>query len=393
MVTTDFGDLFAARLRSEHQALAMRWFERLVEVVPVSAPEVFPTDSLLDHIPALIREIGEYLRRPTGEAIASNTAILAKAAELGALRHSQQASLHQVLREYQILGSVLITFLVEELERSSASPPPAEAVQLVSRLHQAVDVLSQATVEAFVGLYTRTIAEQAERLDQFTRMAVHEWRQPLDTLTIAVSLIRVGELQPDRLERTLGIVDRNVRHLGDLTRKLEAIVRIRSGSGSDNPVVQAVGIATVAQEAARQLSEMAEARGVEVRVLDTLPTLTVDVGRLELTFVNLLSNAIKYADLRKSERFVEVFGESATDGFAKIHVRDNGVGIPAEALGTIFKRFTRAHTDRAGLEDVGGIGLGLSIVEDCVRSMGGHIGVHSLEGQGTTFTVSLPDAR
>ena len=76
--------------------------------------------------------------------------------------------------------------------------------------------------------------------------------------------------------------------------RLEAIARVRSNG--DNAVVQTVSVTTVAQEAARQLREMADARGVGIRVADTLPTLTVDVGRLELAFVNLLSNAIKYSD-------------------------------------------------------------------------------------------------
>ncbi len=96
MIITDFGDLIAARMRSEHRNLAARWFERLLDLLPVGAREIFPTESLLDHVPALIVEISEYLRQPEDQAIASNTAILEKASELGALRHSQRASLHQV---------------------------------------------------------------------------------------------------------------------------------------------------------------------------------------------------------------------------------------------------------------------------------------------------------
>lgn len=389
MITTDFGDLIGARMRIEHQQLAARWFTRLLDLVPVNARDVFPTESLLDHVPALIVEISHYVCQPQAEAIASNTAILKKASELGALRHAQRASLHQVLREYQLLGGVLVSFVLEELERTGASPTASETVQLVSRLHNAVDVLSQATVEAFVGLYTQTIADQSERLDQLTRMAAHEWRQPLGVLQFGIRLLRRPDVNPEVIDRTLASVERSTQHLVDLTRRLEAMARLRNSD--DNAVVQAVSLTTVAQEAARQLREMAQARGVEVRVAE-MPTLTVDVGRLELAFVNLLSNAIKYSDADKAERYVEVQAEISENGVVRIEIRDNGVGIPAAALATIFERFTRAHLDQPEFLHVAGIGLGLSIVEDCVRAMGGRIEAQSVEKQGSTFILTLPAA-
>lgn len=385
--TTDFGDAIAARMRIQHRALAARWFERLLDILPVNARDIFPTDSLLDHVPSLILEISDYLREPEGEAIVSNTVIIAKAGELGALRHEQQASLHQVLREYQILGNVLVTFVLEELDRLGLAPTPAQAILLVSRVHQAVGALSQATVEVFVGLYTSTIAEQAKRLDEFTRMAAHEWRQPLGALQFGVRLLREEPAGP-RAEHTLVVLERNVQLLVELTRKLESIARIRSSG--DSPVLQAISVATVAQEAARQLREMAEARGVDVRVADTGAMAVVDVGRLELAFVNLVSNAIKYSDPSKTERYVHIVADGPENGWLCIHVVDNGIGIPRSALAKIFDRFTRAHTDNPATTHVGGIGLGLSIVEDCVRAMGGFIGVESEEARGTTFTLRLP---
>jgi signal transduction histidine kinase len=385
---TDFGDVISERIRAEHRALATRWFERLQDLLPVDAREIFPTDRLLDHVPALILEISAYLRHPESDAIAANTAILDKARELGSLRHAQRASLHQVLREYQVLSQVLVTFVVEEIQRLGIVPPPAETALLVSRLHRAVDVLSQATVEAFVTLYTQTIDDQRERLEQFTRMAAHEWRQPLGALQFGVRLLGQAQLDPARTRRTLETVERNVRHLIDLTRKLETVARIHSDG--DNPVVQEISSGTVAAEAARQLREMADARGVEIRLLDALPTLTIDVGRLELTLVNLLSNAIKYSDEAKPVRWVEISGLEGADGCCQIVVRDNGLGIAADSVARIFERFTRAHAQRDDIVQVSGLGLGLSIVEDCVGAMHGRIEVESAEGVGTTFVLTLP---
>jgi signal transduction histidine kinase len=388
MITSDFGDLIAERMRAEHRTLATRWFERLLDLLPVEAREIFPSDSLLDHIPALIVEISAYLQEPADAAIAANTAIMEKARELGALRHGQRASLHQVLREYQVLNGVLATFVAEEIERLNLRPQPSDCVAFVCHLNQAVNILSQATVEAFVTLYTQTISEQNERLEQFTRMATHEWRQPLGALQFGVSLLQRPDQDREHLERTLATVERNVRHLVEVTHKLEAIARVHHQS--DSPIVQEVSAAAVAHEAARQLRDMAEARGVEVRIADDLPPLTVDVGRLELVFVNLLSNAIKYSDPDKSERYVHVGGSSNQDGSCRLEVRDNGIGIPERALTVIFQRFTRAHADREDLAHIPGVGLGLSIADDCVRAMGGRIDVHSIEREGTSFTVTLP---
>ncbi len=387
MIITDFGDVIAERMRVEHRALAARWFERLLDLLPVDAREIFPTESLLDHVPALILEISGYLRQPEVDAIAANTSILDKARELGSLRHAQRASLHQLLREYQVLSGVLVTFVLEEMERLSLVPTPSESVLLVSRLHQAVSVLTQATVESFVTLYTQTIADQGERLELFTRLVAHEWRQPLGALQFGVGLLGHADVDQARRKRTLETMDRNVRHLVELTHKLESVARMNNPT--DNPVMQEVSVATVVREAARQLREMADARGVDIRVADTLPTLTVDVGRLELAFVNLLSNAIKYSDPAKPTRVVDVTADDRPDA-CRIVLRDNGVGIPENALETIFRRFTRAHTHHADLLNVGGIGLGLSIVDDCVRAMGGQISVESRETIGTTFTLTFP---
>jgi signal transduction histidine kinase len=388
MILTDFGDLIAQRIRAEHRVLAARWFDRLLDLLPVDAREVFPTESLLDHVPSLILEISDYVRQPEATAIAANTAILDKARELGALRHAQRASLHQLLREYQILGAVLVAFVIEEMERAATPPTPAESAWLVDRLHQAVNVLSQSTVEAFVTLYTQTIDDQRVRLEEFTRMAAHEWRQPLGALQFGVALLRQSALDASHRPRITEALERNVTHLVGLTQKLEAVARMNDAV--DNPLIQEVSASTVATEAARQLREMADARGVEIRVADDLPRLTVDVNRLELALVNLLSNGIKYSDPGKPVRFVDVSGESATDACCRIVVRDNGIGIPDQALATVFRRFTRAHAERDDLRHVNGLGLGLSIVDDCVRALNGRIEVESKEGTGTTFVLSLP---
>ena len=240
---------------------------------------MFPTESLLDHVPALILEISAYLREPEDAAIAANTAILEKARELGALRHGQRASLHQVLREYQLLGGVLVNFVLEEMERLALTPPASESVSLVFRLNQSVNVLSQSTVEAFVALYTQTIAEQNQRLEQFTRMAAHEWRQPLGALQFGVEpvastgpqsrTVRADVGRPGAQRQSPGRSDPQAR--GCRAHAQECRQPRRAGGVGDDGHPRA----------ARQLREMADARGVQMQIAEDLPTLTADVGRLD----------------------------------------------------------------------------------------------------------------
>lgn len=388
MITTGFSSAIADRIASEHALLAARWFARLNELLPVGANEVFPSDSLLDHIPSLIVDISAYLKAPEEEAIAANTLVVEKARELGTLRHRQRASLHQVLREYQLLGGILLRFAEDESIRLVLTPTAAECIGVVTRLHHAVGVLLQETVETFVSLYTETITEQSERLRQFTRMATHEWRQPLAPISTAVSLLRMPGLTPAQYGLTVDMIARNVASLVDMTLKLERLARL--DSDTDSPIVQAVSLNVVAQEAARQLREMADARDVQLRVAPDMPAAIVDVGRLELALVNLLSNAIKYSDPAKDSRIVEVSALAADDGSCSLVIRDNGVGIPPSRITRIFQRFTRAHADHADFESISGVGLGLAIVDDCVSALGGSVTVESEEGVGTTFVLALP---
>jgi signal transduction histidine kinase len=390
VVKTEFATAIADRIASDHALLAARWFARLRDLLPVDANEVFPTHSLLDHIPSLIVDISQYVEAPEEQAIAANTLVVEKARELGVLRHQQRASLHQVLREYQLLGNILLRFVEDESIRLGLTASPVESIAVASRLHHAVAVLLQETVETFVDLYNQTILDQAERLRQFTRMATHEWRQPLAPIATAVSLLRLADLTPAQRDQTLALIARNVALLAEMTHKLERVARV--DGGADNASLQEVSLTMVATEAARQLREMAEARDVELSIAEHMPSLIVDVGRLELALVNLLSNAIKYSDPAKSRRVVEVTARIIENGDAEICVRDNGIGIPADRIAQIFRRFTRAHADRSEFDGVSGVGLGLAIVDDCVSAMMGTVTVESTEGVGTTFCLTVPPA-
>jgi signal transduction histidine kinase len=379
----------STRIREESRALSMRWLERLSDLLAVGRDEIFPTNKLLDHIPQLVHELGVYIEAPDVEELAANTSVVSKARELGLLRHAQKASVHQLLREYHLLGEILEDFVLEETDRLTPPPNPRDALVVASRISHALRILQQTTIDTFIAEYTDTISAQQTRLEGFNRLVSHELRQPLGTLQFSVRALRT-ELgtDPARSARFLEVVDRSAGRLVALTQQLERISGLR-GSG-DDPGRQEIDISTLAKEVARQLRDMAELRGVDIRVADDLPVLVADAARLELILVNLISNAIKYSDPQKADRHVDVFLSGATDDGGTICIRDNGLGIPASAMDRVFQGFFRAHAHLDAQLGTQGSGLGLAIVAECVESLGGKITAASVEGEGTTFDLWLP---
>jgi signal transduction histidine kinase len=298
---------------------------------------------------------------------------------------------HQILHEYELLGGILVAFVKEEMVSLGLRPEPVECLELVNRIRNAVGLLLRATVDAFLSQYLDTISVQGRNLESFHRTLSHELRQPLTTVQGAVQLLqtypaaRTGE----KLDHTLETLARNIERIIHITRQLERLARAETER--DNPSTQVVNLSHVATDVARQLREMAEARGVVVRIAPDLPSITVDAGRIELVFTNLISNAIKYSDPAKEQRVVEVRRAEAPEDVCAITVSDNGIGIPADRVDRIFDQFVRAHRGRDEELGVHGMGLGLSIVWESVMAIGGSITVASAESEGTVFTVMLPN--
>ena len=377
---------FANRLAAEHTALARAWLERLDVLLDVDRRDVFPTHQLLDHIPELLREIANYLRAPADQEIAANTAVMAKATELGLLRFDQRASVHQLLREYQFLGEILEAFFAREAAQLGEQADATAAVLAVARAQQAVRELQRRTVDAFIARYTETIERQHGQLRSFGRLVSHEIRQPLGVLQVLTRLLQPAD-DPDR-RRLVETLERNVVRLGDVAGKLERLARLTRRS-ENAPNDQSVDLGAVSRDVAGQLADMADVRGVTFDIADDLPPLTADAGRVELVLMNLFANAVKYSDPAKPVRVVRVRCVAAASG-PQLRVEDNGIGIPAAQRAAIFEQFVRVHAhldDELGSQ---GLGLGLSIVRECMDAMGGAVAVESVEGEGTTFVLTWP---
>jgi signal transduction histidine kinase len=385
--TEDTAQLLSLRLEEAHATLAKEWLDRLAQLLVVPAVEVFPSNHLLDHIPDLIVEIAHYLRAPDDIEIAANTAVMTKASELGRIRFEQRASVHQLMREYQIFAEILERFIRSEVIKLSTLANVGQAMGTLSRALQAVRVLQVQTVDTFVECYTETIDRQTTQLRSFNRLVSHEIRQPLGVLQVLGHMLPVSpeDAQAGTLVKTF---QRNVARLGDVADKLERLTRL-THSADNMPSEQTVDVSGMAGEVAHQLADMASPREVTIVVDPGLPLLNVDAGRLELTLMNLLANGIKYADPAKPAREVRLSAVSGTRGPA-LQVIDNGIGIPTSRFDAIFKQFVRVHAHRDGELGAGGLGLGLSIVRECMDAMGGTVSVASTEGVGTTFTLEWP---
>ena len=387
----NYADVVSQRVWAERSVLAARWLNRLNELLLVEPNAVFPSDQLLDHIPTLIAEIAAYVKAPADEEIATNAAVIDKARELGSLRHEQRASVHQLLREYEILGELLEGFVIDETERLALHPNPAECLEVLRRMTRATRTLMRTTVDTFVSQYTTTIQERNERIKNFNRMASHELRTPIGTLLFASAMLNtdVIQLDSDRVARIASTISSSAERLSRLVTNLERLSRLTDPL--DMPSQQEVDLQALAAEVVRQVDEMATARDVVIRInVAEVPPLLIDSARLELVLLNLVSNAIKYCDPRKPDRFIEVAASLTGAEMCAIIVRDNGLGIAEQDQTAIFDRFFRAHSHLDHALGVTGTGLGLAIVAECVRELDGSIRCESSLGSGTTFLISVP---
>ena len=237
----------------------------------------------------------------------------------------------------------------------------------------------------------RRLAEQNERLrkldearNQFLAIVSHELRTPLTSIVSFSELIR-GEaegLTPEGV-KFLDIIERNADRLHRLVGDLLMLDRLEAGA---LPLDLApVSVADMAAEAVRSAAPAAAKQGIAIEVsTGDGPIVAADHRRLMQVLDNLIANAVKF-----SHRNQRVLVTAGYDGRQwRIDVTDTGIGIPPEEAGQLFNRFVRASNARtAGLP---GTGLGLSIVKVLTEMHGGHVGVDSTLGRGSTFSVCLP---
>jgi two-component system phosphate regulon sensor histidine kinase PhoR len=232
-----------------------------------------------------------------------------------------------------------------------------------------------------------TRLKQLERQrEEFVANVSHELRTPLSLIKGYVETLLDGARNnPEVAERFLKIIERNANRLDLLIQDLLAISALESGKMKLE--LQPTELRPLVEKVFNDLHSRAESKGVEL--INDLPAMTAkaDVNRVDQVLANLVDNAIKYG---RAQGCVTVGGEKTDGGKLEIFVRDDGPGIPPEALDRVFERFYRV--DKARSRDQGGTGLGLSIVKHIVQSHGGEVWAKSELGKGTTFFFTLPKA-
>jgi len=247
------------------------------------------------------------------------------------------------------------------------------------------DITAQKAAEDELRRVAADLSEADHRKSEFLATLAHELRNPLAPIRTGLDLLRMAPKDAQAAARIHGMMDRQLGHLIHLVDDLLDIARITRGKIElkKEPVL----LRTIVATAVETSTVLIQAHGHELRVeLPPEPLeLEADVTRMVQVLSNLLNNAAKYTP-GGGRIGLSVWRE---DGHAVIAVSDSGIGIPPDAIGSVFEMFTqvRGSLDRAQ----GGLGIGLSLVRRLVELHGGRVSAFSGgRAQGSTFTVRLP---
>ncbi len=251
----------------------------------------------------------------------------------------------------------------------------------------------------FTGTHTDITAQKLAELratratqakSSFLANMSHELRTPMNSIIGFTKLVlkKSGATLPERSRDALETVDRNAMHLLGLINDVLDMSKIEAGRMELRR--EKFDLNDVADETIRQLSGLAQAKGLELEheVPDAPLSISADRTKCLQILTNLVSNGIKYTERGRVSVSLSGVDDEATGRAARLSVRDTGVGIKAEDMQRLFRPFTQLETEST--RKIRGTGLGLMITSSFVGLHGGRIDVSSVEGQGSEFTVHLP---
>ena len=228
------------------------------------------------------------------------------------------------------------------------------------------------------------LREADRRKDEFLAMLAHELRNPLAAINSAAQIAR-RSLSEENREWSQDVIGRQVQHLSRLIDDLMDVSRITRGK------IQLKKVPVDLGESARRAVDLAKSyiaarrHRLQVHIPADLPNLLADPTRIEQILGNLLTNAAKYTEEGGEIDFAACCeGENIV-----VEVRDSGIGISHEMLPVVFDLFVQG--DRSIDRSLGGLGIGLTVVQRLAEMHGGSVSASSPGlGKGSTFTLRLP---
>lgn len=243
-----------------------------------------------------------------------------------------------------------------------------------------VETLTILAAQAAIAIENARLFQQSDLLSE----VAHELRTPLTSICgySKMLLLAEGIDQAKKLEFAETIHREAVR-LGQMINDFLDLARLESGR--THMAQEPVNVTEVISETLAILQPQAAEQQISIslQVPETLPTIIGDVARLKQVMVNLASNAVKYNHEGGRVDIEVKVGEDELN----VAIRDTGRGIAEKDLPHIFERFYRVDDSE---QQTKGTGLGLSIAKHIIEVHGGKISVQSVQGQGSTFTFTLP---
>ncbi len=242
-----------------------------------------------------------------------------------------------------------------------------------------VELLSVLGSQAAVAVQNALLFQQSDLISEI----VHEMRTPLNSVIAYADLMKRPAVTLAQCLQFADIIQHEAERISKMTNNFLDLAQLQSGRASlaQDPV----DLGTVIHMALNVLKPQADDKQITLMVDVPVapPSVRGDAQRLHQVLLNLVSNAVKYCN-SGDDITISVMRE---EDHVTVSVADTGPGIPSDALPSIFERFYRVPgSERRAV----GTGLGLAITQQIIEAHGGTIFVNSEEGQGATFTFTLP---
>jgi signal transduction histidine kinase len=390
-----------SELHRRSSELTRAWLDRLIHRLDVQPRRIFPSDTLLNHIPEVLKAISDYLCS-NGDMVAAEL-VRQELDKLARLRREQGYDVDELVAEFEILGEILYAALREEAEVFGRPVPPEYAIEVAERLYKALVAMTTITTATFRDEGFRDRRERARLLGGFGRDLAHELRNRLAAAEASLHILE-RDLQTFQSAAAQAPLEgqssaasasersqRALRTLGSALQRLKGVAddvhALAIAQGSDESAQgRRLALRSLLGATLEELAGLAEEREVRMEIVEPIPDVQVDATRVELVLINLVGNAIKYSDPQKSDRWVRIFAAREEPSHWRIGISDNGVGIPDGMQDLVFEQFVRAHPEIAD-----GTGLGLAIARTAIHQVKGKIWLESSAGAGSTFFFSVVD--